>query len=43
MINLENLDSNLLKIDKKSYETLIFITSDTLQLKTLMTMKMFTV
>ena len=26
MINIKDFDSNLLKIDKKSYKTLIFIT-----------------
>ena len=40
MINLENFDSNLLKIDKKR---LIFTTLDTLQLKKLMIVKIFTV
>ena len=40
MINLENFDSNLLKIDKKG---LIFTTLDTLQLKKLMIVKIFTV
>ena len=39
MINLENFDSNLLKIDKKG---LIFTTLDTLQLKKLMIVKIFT-
>ena len=28
MINIKNFDSNLLKIDKKSYKTLLFITLD---------------
>ena len=31
MINIEDFGSNLLKIDKKSYKTLIFITMDTSQ------------
>ena len=32
MINIEDIDSNLLKIDKNRTKTLIFITMDTSQL-----------
>ena len=40
MTNIKNLDSNLLKIDKKNHiKTLIFVTLDTYQLKKLMIMK----
>ena len=35
--------TNLLKIDKKSYKVLIFTILDTLQLKKLMIVKIFTV
>ena len=42
-IDLENFDSSLLKIDKKSYKTLVFTTLDILQLKKLMIVKIFTV
>ena len=41
-INIKVFDSNLLKIDKKSYKKLIFITLDTSQSKKLMIMKIFT-
>ena len=43
IINLKNFESKLLKIDKKSYKTLVFTTLDILQLKKLMIMKIFTV
>ena len=33
MMNIETFDSNLLKIDKKSYKNIMFITSDTPQFK----------
>ena len=33
MINIKKFDSNLLKINKKSYKTLVFTTLDILQLK----------
>ena len=33
IINLKNFESKLLKIDKKSYKTLVFTTLDILQLK----------
>ena len=33
MINIKKFDSNLLKINKKSYNTLVFTTLDILQLK----------
>ena len=42
MINIENFEPNLLKIDRKSYKTLVFTTSDILQLKKLMIVKIFT-
>ena len=42
MINLKNFDPNLLKIDKNLTKTLAFTTLDTLQLKKLMIMKIFT-
>ena len=42
IINLKNFESKLLKIDKKSYKTLIFTTLDILQLKKLMIVKIFT-
>ena len=41
MINIENFDSILLKIDKT--KTLIFITLDISKFKKLMIMKIFTV
>ena len=40
---MKDFDPRLLKIDKKSCKTLIFITFDTSLLKTLMIMKIFTV
>ena len=44
LINLENFETNLLKIHKKNItKALIFTTSDTLQLKKLMIVKIFTV
>ena len=43
IINLENFDSSLLKIDKNHIKTLVFTTLDILQLKKLMIVKMFTV
>ena len=43
MINLENFDSNLLKIDKNITKGIIFTTLDTLQFKKLMIVKIFTV
>ena len=43
IINLKNFESKLLKIDKKSYKTLVFTTLDILQLKKLMIVKIFTV
>ena len=43
MINLKHFEPNLLKIENKSYKTLVFTTSDILQLKKLMIMKIFTV
>ena len=42
MINLQDFESNLLKIDKKHYKGLIFTTLDTLQLKKLIIVKIFT-
>ena len=42
-IDLENFDSSLLKIDKKSYKTLVLTTVDISQLKKLMILKIFTV
>ena len=42
IINLKNFESKLLKIDKKSYKTLVFTTLDILQLKKLMIVKIFT-
>ena len=41
MINIEDFDSNLLKIDKYRTKVLTFITLDTSQLKKLMIMKIF--
>ena len=35
MINIEDIDSNLLKIDKNRTKTLIFITMDTSQQKSI--------
>ena len=45
IINIEEFDSNLLKTDKKSYKksSLIFTTMDTLKLKELVAMKIYTV
>ena len=42
LINIEFFDSNLLKIDKKSYKTLIYIILDASQVKRLIIMKIFT-
>ena len=39
MNNIKNFDSNLLRTDKKSYKTLVFIMLDTLQRKLLVIMK----
>ena len=33
MVNIKDFDSNLLKLDKKSYKTLLFITLDMSQKK----------
>ena len=43
MINLENFESNLLKIDKKHYKGINITTTDTSQLRKLVTLKIFTV
>ena len=43
MINLENFESNLLKIDKKHYKRINITTTDTSQLRKLVTLKIFTV
>ena len=43
MINIKDFDPSLLKIDKKSTKIMVFTTSDILQLKNLMTMKIFIV
>ena len=43
MINIKDFDSSLLKIDKKSYKTLLFTTLDILRLKKLIPLKIFTV
>ena len=43
MVNLKNFEPNLLKIDKNIIKRLIFTISDTLELKRLMIMKVFTV
>ena len=43
MINLKNFESNLLKIDKNITKALIFTILDTLQLKKLVIVKIFTV
>ena len=40
--DLENFKSNLLKIDKKSYKSLIFTIFDILELKKLMVVEIFT-
>ena len=42
MVNLKNFEPNLLKIDKNIIKRLIFTISDTLELKRLMIMKVFT-
>ena len=42
MINLNNFDSSLLKIDKNCTKILTFTTLDTAQSKKLMIMKIFT-
>ena len=41
-INIKNFELKLLKIDKKSYKTLVFTILDVLQLKKLMIVKIFT-
>ena len=43
IINIEEFDSNLLKIDKKHYKGIEFATLDTLQQKKLGIVKIFTV
>ena len=43
MINIKNFNPILLKIDRKSYNDIIFTTMDILQLKKLMIVKLFTV
>ena len=43
MINIEDFDSNLLKIDKNRTKTLIFITMNTSQFKKLMIVKILIV
>ena len=43
IINIEEFDSNLLKIDKKLYKDIDVYYMDTLQLKRLMIVKIFTV
>ena len=43
MINLKNFESSLLKIDKNITKALTFIILDTLQLLTLVIVKIFTV
>ena len=42
MVNLKNFEPNLLKIDKNIIKRLIFTILDTLELKRLMIMKVFT-
>ena len=42
MVNLKNFEPNLLKIDKNIIKRLIVTISDTLELKRLMIMKVFT-
>ena len=42
MVNLKNFEPNLLKIDKNIIKRLTFTISDTLELKRLMIMKVFT-
>ena len=43
IIDLNNFDARLLKIDKKSFKGIVFTTSDILQLKKLMIAKIFAV
>ena len=43
LINIKNFNSNLLKIDKKLYKILIFITLDISKTKISVIMKIFTV
>ena len=43
IIYLKDFDAKLLKVDKKSYKTLIYPTLDTLRLKKLMIMRVFIV
>ena len=43
IINIEEFDSNLLKINKKLYKDIDVYYTDTLQLKRLMIVKIFTV
>ena len=43
IIELENFDSSLLKIDKKNIETSVFTILDVLQLQKLVIVKIFTV
>ena len=43
IINIEEFDSNLLKIDKKCTKILIFTILDTSQLKEMVIMKIYTV
>ena len=43
LINIKNFNSNLLKIDKKLYKILIFITLDISKSKISVIMKIFTV
>ena len=42
MINLQSFEPDLLKNDKKSYQTLVVTTMDILRLKILVIMKVFT-
>ena len=41
IINIDDFDTNLLKIDKNRTKSLVFTTLDILQIKKLMIMKMF--
>ena len=43
IIELENFDSSLLKIDKKSYKDIVFTILGILQLKKMLIVKIFTV
>ena len=43
IIELENFDSSLLKIDKKSYKDIVFTILGILQLKKMVIVKIFTV